>query len=201
MGDWQDLFGLSISPAEIVLRGTVMFWFLFAIFRFVLRRDVGNVGISDFLFVVIVADASQNAMTGESRTVMDGMLLVATLVAWNFLLDYLSYRVPLIRHLADPPSVLLVKNGRMLTRNGRYAAAVRDLPPPQGESERRGSAPADSCSRTNASGAADGAGGTTGAPFTAAAVALPSSAIAAVAGARMPFCTSDAAAIMLTAGA
>lgn len=119
MGDWQDLFGFSISPAEIVLRGTVMFWFLFAIFRFVLRRDVGNVGISDFLFVVIVADASQNAMTGESRTVMDGMLLVATLVAWNFLLDYLSYRVPLIRHLADPPPVLLVKNGRMLTRNLR----------------------------------------------------------------------------------
>ena len=119
MGDWQALFGFSISPVEIVLRGTVMFWFLFAIFRFVLRRDVGNVGISDFLFVVIVADASQNAMTGESRTVMDGMLLVATLVAWNFLLDYFSYRVPLIRHLADPPSVLLVKNGRMLTRNLR----------------------------------------------------------------------------------
>lgn len=119
MGDWQDLFGFSISPAEIVLRGTVMFWFLFAIFRFVLRRDVGNVGISDFLFVVIVADASQNAMAGESRTIADGMLLVATLVAWNFLLDYLSYRIPLIRHLADPPSVLLVKNGRMLTRNLR----------------------------------------------------------------------------------
>lgn len=119
MGDWQALFGFSISPVEIVLRGTVMFWFLFAIFRFVLRRDVGNVGIGDFLFVVIVADASQNAMTGESRTVIDGMLLVATLVAWNFLVDYLSYRIPLIRHLAEPPSVMLVKNGRMLTRNLR----------------------------------------------------------------------------------
>lgn len=46
--DWEALTILSINPTEIVLRGTLMYWFLLAIFRFVLRRDVGNIGISDF---------------------------------------------------------------------------------------------------------------------------------------------------------
>ena len=37
-----------------------MYWFLFLMFRFVLRRDAGAVGIADILLVVLIADASQN---------------------------------------------------------------------------------------------------------------------------------------------
>lgn len=48
MMDWEELATLSINPTEIVLRGTLVYWFLLAIFRFVLRRDVGNIDISDF---------------------------------------------------------------------------------------------------------------------------------------------------------
>jgi hypothetical protein len=35
-----------MSPLEILIRGTLMFWFLFLILRFVLKRDVGSAGIS-----------------------------------------------------------------------------------------------------------------------------------------------------------
>jgi len=119
MMDWEEVFAFSLSPAEIVLRGTLMYWFLFAIFRFVLRRDIGSVGISDFLFVVIVADASQSALSGDAKTVADGFLLVGTLVFWNFFFDYISYRFDFIRRLTEPPSVPLVKNGKPIIRNMR----------------------------------------------------------------------------------
>ena len=46
--DLGSVFQLSVSPLQLVLRGTLMYWFLFAIFRFILRRDVGAVGVSDF---------------------------------------------------------------------------------------------------------------------------------------------------------
>jgi uncharacterized membrane protein YcaP (DUF421 family) len=117
--NWEDVFAFSLSPAEIVLRGTLMYWFLFVIFRFVLRRDIGSVGISDFLFVVIVADASQSALSGEAETVADGFLLVGTLVFWNFFFDYISYKFAFIRRLTEPPSVLLVKDGKPIIRNMR----------------------------------------------------------------------------------
>ena len=71
----DDLLAFSVSPAEIMVRGTLMYWFLFLLFRFLLRRDIGTVGIGDFLFVVIVADASQNAMSGDAKSVADGALL------------------------------------------------------------------------------------------------------------------------------
>lgn len=115
----MDLFTFSAPPWEIMLRGSLMYWFLFLIFRFLLRRDVGNMGIGDFLFIVIVADASQNAMSAESATIVDGMLLVATLVFWNLLIDYLSYRFQWARLLAVAPSMILVKDGKYHWRNMR----------------------------------------------------------------------------------
>ena len=81
MIDLAALFRITVDPLEIVVRGTVMYWFLFALFRFVLRRDVGSIGIADVLLVVLIADASQNAMAGGYASITDGCLLVATIAS------------------------------------------------------------------------------------------------------------------------
>jgi uncharacterized membrane protein YcaP (DUF421 family) len=117
--DWKELFAFSMPPAELIVRGSAMYWFLFLIFRFIIRRDVGSVGIADVLILVIVADASQNALAGEYTSVSDGMVLVATLIFWNVLLDWASYRFPGFRRMAEPKPLELVENGRLLRRNMR----------------------------------------------------------------------------------
>jgi hypothetical protein len=49
-----ELMHFTVAPLELFLRGTIMFWFLFLIFRVILRRDIGSASITDFLFVVIL---------------------------------------------------------------------------------------------------------------------------------------------------
>lgn len=117
--DWAELFSLSVPLLEILIRGTAMYWFLFLIFRFVVRRDIGAVGIADILILVIVADASQNAMAGESASIADGMVLVATLIGWNMFFDWITFRFPGIRWIAEPSTLCMIKNGQMLKRNMR----------------------------------------------------------------------------------
>jgi uncharacterized membrane protein YcaP (DUF421 family) len=124
--DYGEIFNFSVSPAELVLRGTVMFWFLFGIFRFILRRDAGTVGLTDFLFVVILGDAAQNAMIGNAYSTSDGMVLIATLVAWNYALDYLSFQVPAIARFTAPRRLCLVREGRPLWRNMRRELVTLD---------------------------------------------------------------------------
>jgi uncharacterized membrane protein YcaP (DUF421 family) len=119
MIDWSGLFGFSMSPLELIVRGTCMYWFLFALFRFVLRRDIGTIGVADVLLLVIIADAAQNAMSGDYKTISDGMVLVATIALWNYGLDGLSYVSPRVRRFAQPPALLLIKDGRMLLHNCR----------------------------------------------------------------------------------
>ena len=116
MADLAALFSLDYPPWQMVLRGTVIYWFLLVIFRFLLRRDVGTMGVADLLFVVLVADAASNAMQGEYKTIGDGLVLLATLIGWNFLLDWLSYRFELVSRLLEPPAEVVIRHGKPVHR-------------------------------------------------------------------------------------
>lgn len=117
--DWSGLFRLSVPVTELVLRGSVVYAFLFLTFRFVIRRDVGSVGIADMLLLVLLADASQNAMAGGYTTVSEGLVLVSTLLGWNVLLDWLAFRFPMVRRFVEPTTLPLVRDGQLLKRNLR----------------------------------------------------------------------------------
>jgi uncharacterized membrane protein YcaP (DUF421 family) len=122
----SELFRLGVDPLELVVRGTVMYWFLFLLFRFVLRRDVGSIGIADVLLLVLIADASQNAMAGGYDSITEGCILVATIAAWNYALDWVSFRVPLVRRLVEPRPLLLVKDGQPRRREMRREMVTLD---------------------------------------------------------------------------
>jgi uncharacterized membrane protein YcaP (DUF421 family) len=124
--DLASLFELTVNPAELILRGTAMYWFLLLLFRFVLRRDVGSIGIADLLVLVLVADASQNAMAGGYESVTDGVILVATIGGWNWLLDFATFRFPALGRLLQAKPLPLVRNGRLVRRNLRHEFITMD---------------------------------------------------------------------------
>lgn len=117
--DWQQLFGFEKSIVELFIRGTVMYWFLFAMFRFVMRRDVGAIGIADVLLIVIIADASQNAMDDDYKTLPEGMVVVGTLVFWNVVFNWLNFKWKPFSRFAEPEPLLLVRDGKVLLGNLR----------------------------------------------------------------------------------
>ena len=119
MLDVASLFEITVDPLELVVRGTVMYWFLFLLLRFVLRRDIGSIGIADVLLLVVIADAAQNAMSGGYESITDGMILVGTIAAWNWGLDMLAYRFIAVRRVLEAPPMVLVRNGKLLRRNMR----------------------------------------------------------------------------------
>ena len=123
--DFWGLFEFHVPPVELIVRGSLIYWFLFILFRFVLRRDAGSVGVADILLVVLVADASQNGMSGSYETVAEGCVLVATLVGWNYLLDWASFRWEVVRRFTDAPPLLLIDRGRILGRNLRKEFITR----------------------------------------------------------------------------
>lgn len=115
----EDLFVFHLSPWELVVRGTCIYWFLFLLFRFVLRRDAGSLGLADILMIVLIADAAQNGMSGEYKSISEALVLVGTIAFWNYIIDWLSFRYPWFARFAEPRVVPLVRHGRVLTANLR----------------------------------------------------------------------------------
>jgi uncharacterized membrane protein YcaP (DUF421 family) len=124
--DIASLFELSVDPLELVIRGTAVYWFLFLLFRVVLRRDVGAIGIADVLVLVLVADAAQNAMAGGYESITDGFILVATIAAWNYAFDWASFHFPTIRRLLEPRPLKLISDGKVLRSNMRREFVTMD---------------------------------------------------------------------------
>lgn len=90
-----------------------MYLAIFCLFRLVLKRQIGGVGITDLLVLVLIADAAQNAMAADYRSLPEGLLLCATLVFWNYTLDWLGFRFPKLEEFLHPHPLVLIKNGRM----------------------------------------------------------------------------------------
>ena len=117
--DWRAIFVPSQSVPEIILRGTLTYLALFTLMRVVLKRETGTIGMADLLMLVLIADAAQNAMAAEYKSVTEGVVLVATLIFWNYALDWLGYRIAFVGRLVHPPPLELIRDGQMLRRNMR----------------------------------------------------------------------------------
>src|SRR5688572_3243103 len=110
--DWTAVFVPALPLAEVVLRGTLIYLALFVLLRMLPRREVGSIGTSDLLVVVLIADAVQNAMGAEYRSVTEGLLLVLTILFWSYVIDWLDYRFPDL-HLVNAPARPVIRSGRI----------------------------------------------------------------------------------------
>jgi uncharacterized membrane protein YcaP (DUF421 family) len=111
------MFSPRTPVLEIIVRGSIMYLSIFTVLRVVLKRQAGTLSLSDLLLIVLIADAAQNGMADDYKSITDGLVLVVVLVFWNFALDWLGYHIAWFGRIVHPPPIPLVKNGRLLRRN------------------------------------------------------------------------------------
>ncbi|MBR1124534.1 DUF421 domain-containing protein [Bradyrhizobium lablabi] len=111
---WSDVFLPNLGIAEIIVRGTLMYLGLFFVLRFMARRQAGHFGPADLLVIVLIADAAQNGLGKEYQSVTEGLVLVATIVTWEYVIDWLTYRYAVLRPILRPPSLTVIKDGRIV---------------------------------------------------------------------------------------
>jgi uncharacterized membrane protein YcaP (DUF421 family) len=113
--NWHDMLMPGVNPLEIFIRGTLIYLFCFVVMRFT-RRGISGISISDMLIIVMIADAAQNGMSADYKSVTDGILLILTLIFWDYLLNLLQDRVSFIRELFYPAPSELIKEGKLLRK-------------------------------------------------------------------------------------
>jgi uncharacterized membrane protein YcaP (DUF421 family) len=116
--DWQTAFVPDASLLEMFLRGSVMYWVMFALLR-IFRRQAGSIGIADLLVIVVIADAAQNGMAGDSKSITESIVLVCTIVFWDYIFDWLGYKSKFFERILEPRRLKLIEDGRYLRVNMR----------------------------------------------------------------------------------
>ena len=115
--DFNKLFIPQAPIIETIIRGTIIYLSLILILRHITKRQ--GMKVTDLLVIVLISDAAQNSMSATYTTIADGMILILTIILWDYALDYLSYHFSWVESFLHPPPVTLVKNGRVIKGNMR----------------------------------------------------------------------------------
>ena len=117
MPDWGRVFAPDISLAESFLRTSLVYLALLVLFRVVLKRQSGSLGLPDIMLVVLVSEVVSQSMTAQSNSVPNGLVGVLGLLFWNYVLDRLAFRWPWLQRRLEPQALELVKDGKPIHQN------------------------------------------------------------------------------------
>ncbi|MBL0938116.1 MAG: DUF421 domain-containing protein [Gemmatimonadaceae bacterium] len=123
--DWHAVFVPTFALAELFVRGSIMYLGLLMLMR-IMRRQKGALNTADLLVLLIVADAAQNGMTSRYDSVTEGLFLIGTIIAWDYVLDRTAFHWPAFRRLLHEPPLLLIKDGQLQRRNMRREILTTD---------------------------------------------------------------------------
>ena len=77
------------------------------------KREVGQFTLYDLVFVLLVANALQPAMTGPDTSLTGGFVLILALVGTNYLVGKLD-NMPRFHQLFSPAPAIIVRDGQYL---------------------------------------------------------------------------------------
>lgn len=117
--DWLQIFEPSLGVGEVFVRGTILYLSLFLIMRFLAHRQTGQFGTADLLVIVLIADAAQNGFGKDYTSVTEAIVLVLTIVGWDYLIDWLAWRFTRLRPWLTAPALTLIERGRIMDKNLR----------------------------------------------------------------------------------
>ena len=107
----DGLLEVAVPWWEIVLRGTVVYFALMLLLRLSGKRTVGQFTPFDLLVLVLLGDAVQGAMIAGDESLLGGLLLAMTLLAWNRLVGFVTAR-------SEPVALVVEGKAEILARNG-----------------------------------------------------------------------------------
>lgn len=93
-----------------------MYLGMYALLR-VFRRQAGTVGIADLLVIVVIADAAQNGMAGDSKSITEALILISTIVLWDWFFDWLGFSSRFWGRILEPQPLLLIENGKIIKKH------------------------------------------------------------------------------------
>jgi len=106
-------FGQFGDRAAVVVHAVVIYLFLLVVFRIAGRRTLAQTTTFDLVLVLLIGDATQQALLGEDTTLASGALAILTLVSLDVALTHLKRLFPTLDRLIEGEAVVIMTNGQL----------------------------------------------------------------------------------------
>lgn len=107
---WQ----LSLPWWQFVVRGAVVYAAVLLLLRLGGKRQIGQMGTGEFVAILLISNAVQNAMNGGDNSITGGMILAMVLIVLSVAFAYLTYKSKGAATFLEGRPTILVHEGNVL---------------------------------------------------------------------------------------
>ena len=109
---------------DSVLRAAAIYLALMVLFKIAGRRSLAELTTFDFVLLMIMGEATQQALLGDDFSLTNSMLVIVTLIVIDVGLSLLKQRSQWVSQLIDGGPTIIVENGKVLHKRLRHARLI-----------------------------------------------------------------------------
>jgi uncharacterized membrane protein YcaP (DUF421 family) len=107
----QSMFHLPLPVLEKILRPIVVYLFLIIFLRLFGKRELAQLNPFDLVVLLSLSNTVQNAIIGDDNSVTGGVIGAFSLLAINWVLMRLLYRLPKVNEALEGTKTVLISHG------------------------------------------------------------------------------------------
>ncbi|HUL45079.1 MAG TPA: YetF domain-containing protein [Bacteroidota bacterium] len=105
MATYLNIIGRSVAVYLVVLIGL----------RLAGKRHVGQLSIFDFVLILLISNAVQNAMVGEDTSLLGGIVAAVSLIIVNYVLTLILFKYRSADTVLEGSPTLLINRGHVIS--------------------------------------------------------------------------------------
>lgn len=113
---------------DAVLRAAAIYLFLLVLFRIAGRRTFAEMTSFDFVLLLVIGEATQQALLGDDFSVTNAFIVIVALIAIDILFSLAQSHIPGLAKLISGEPMIVVEHGKpLLHRLKRARVSVDDV--------------------------------------------------------------------------
>jgi uncharacterized membrane protein YcaP (DUF421 family) len=111
------LWQISFPAWHFIFRGAIVYLSVLFLLRLGGKRQIGQMGTGEFVAILLISNAVQNAMNGGDNSITGGLILAALILLLSYLIDYATFKSKKIEALIQGRPSLLIHQGKIVQKN------------------------------------------------------------------------------------
>jgi uncharacterized membrane protein YcaP (DUF421 family) len=111
---------------DSVLRAAAVYLFLLVLFRIAGKRTLSDVTTFDFVLLLIISEATQQALLGEDFSLTNAFLVIITLIGLDIVLSLWVQRWPWLSKWIEGLPLVIVEHGQPLRERMKRVRVSED---------------------------------------------------------------------------
>ena len=113
----ENLFTMNLPAMNLIIRAAVIYIFVLVLLRISGKRQIGQMGPTEFVAILLISNAVQNSMNGGDNSLIGGMLLAAVLILLSWFISLLTFKSKFFSNVFEGTPTLLIHKGKMIQKH------------------------------------------------------------------------------------